>query len=251
MPEDAKRVTYAGQPVSARTWDEAAWTASAPEVLRRLEWSWAVAGDGARCAGWCSSWAKQALDIAGALVGLAAYLPLLLVAAAAIRLTSPGPVLYSQLRVGRNARMFRIWKLRTMYVNGEEILRAHPEALEEFLRTRKVLNDPRVTPVGRLLRRFSIDEAPQFWNLLKGDMSLVGPRPVVEEEIPFYGDRFVFYSGVRPGLTGMWQIMGRSETGYSQRAQLDEHYARHASFRLDLMILMRTVAVVAGGRGAW
>ncbi len=251
MVKDANRPVYAGPAAPARTFEEAARRLPAPEVLRRLESSWALAGAGARRTSPRRAWAKRTLDIAGALVGLAVYLPVLFLAALAIRLTSSGPVLYSQPRVGRDGRMFRVWKLRTMYVNGDEILRAHPEALEEFLRTRKIRNDPRVTPVGRLLRKFSIDEAPQFWNVLKGDMSLVGPRPVVADEIPFYGDRFACYASQRPGLTGLWQISGRSETGYDQRVRLDEFYARHGSLWMDLAILFRTVGVVLAGRGAW
>jgi Undecaprenyl-phosphate galactose phosphotransferase WbaP len=181
-------------------------------------------------------------------------LPLLLIGLL-VRLESPGPIFYSQHRVGRDQRKFRIWKIRTMKTNADELL---PEALakdgklrEEWLRDRKLRHDPRITRVGKLLRKTSLDELPQLWNVLRGEMSLVGPRPIVEEEVSAYGQNIALYCRVAPGLTGLWQVSGRSAMSRRDRVRLDSYYVRNWSPWLDLHILACTASVVLTGEGAY
>jgi lipopolysaccharide/colanic/teichoic acid biosynthesis glycosyltransferase len=182
-------------------------------------------------------------------------LPIVGLIALSIKLTSRGPVFFSQERIGRYGRRFRALKFRTMVPKGDEILTAHlaahREAQAEWRRNRKLKRDPRVTPVGRILRRTSLDELPQLWNVLRGEMSLVGPRPMMREEIPEYGNKFEVCVQVRPGITGLWQISGRADTSFGQRVALDAEYATTRSFWLDLKILLRTAPVVIGGKGAY
>jgi len=198
---------------------------------------------------------KRILDVSAAtLVGLAAA-PLALAISLAIAFESRGPILFSQVRIGRGGRRFRIWKFRSMAVDADEMLqerleRNHADALE-WLMTHKLRNDPRVTRVGRLLRRTSLDELPQLWNVLRGDMSMVGPRPIVEEEIPKYGAALALYTQVRPGLTGLWQVSGRNDTTYRERVDLDCRYIRTWTLLEDLHVALRTVRVVMDGQGAY
>ena len=177
------------------------------------------------------------------------------VIAAAIVLESRGPVFFSQVRVGHRGRRFRLWKLRSMVPNAGEVLeshlRQHPEHSSEWHSTHKLKNDPRVTRVGRLLRRSSLDELPQLWNVLRGDMSMIGPRPIVEAEIPKYGAAFHLYSQVRPGLTGLWQVSGRNDTSYGARIALDTAYIKNWSLGMDVVVLLKTVRVVVMGHGAY
>lgn len=189
--------------------------------------------------------AKVLLDKAVALTALTLALPMLILIAALVRRSDNGPALYAHMRIGRHGRRFRCWKFRTMVPNGDEVLAAHlaasPEAKAEWEATRKLRDDPRVTRIGRLLRRTSLDELPQLFNVLKGDMSCVGPRPVVEAELEMYGTDVGDYLAVRPGLTGLWQISGRSRLGYGDRVKLDSLYVRRWSLMLDLAILVRTI----------
>jgi Undecaprenyl-phosphate galactose phosphotransferase WbaP len=179
----------------------------------------------------------------------------ILLLAILVRLESPGPVFYGHRRIGRDHSMFRIWKLRTMQVNGDQLLEdalAKDGALrEEWLRDRKLRHDPRITRVGRFLRKTSLDELPQLWNVLRGEMSLVGPRPIVEEEIASYGQSFSLYCRVTPGLTGLWQVSGRNAVSRRDRVRLDSYYVRNWSPWLDLHILARTARVVLTGQGAY
>ena len=172
-----------------------------------------------------------------------------------VRLESPGPAFYGHRRIGRNHSSFRAWKLRTMQVNGDELLQkalAENGALrEEWLRDRKLRQDPRITRVGRFLRKASLDELPQLWNVLRGEMSLVGPRPIVEEEVVAYGQNFSLYCRVTPGLTGLWQVSGRNTVSARDRVRLDSYYVRNWSPWLDLHILARTAKVVLTGQGAY
>jgi exopolysaccharide production protein ExoY len=171
-----------------------------------------------------------------------------------VRISSPGPILYRQKRIGRFGREFDLWKFRSMYVNSDEILRNHlqvdDEAAREWARSRKLKMDPRVTKLGNLLRRSSLDELPQFLNVLAGDMSLVGPRPIVSAEKAQYRDAYFFYASARPGLTGLWQVSGRSDLTYHQRVVLDEVYIRRWNLALDIQILWRTARVVCQSKGA-
>ena len=197
---------------------------------------------------------KRAIDLAVTSVALALASPLFAVIALLIKLTSRGPVFYGHKRIGLQGRPFKAWKFRSMYANGDEILKAHlasnPAAREEWARDQKLRDDPRVTPAGRVLRRLSLDELPQLWNVLTGDMSLVGPRPIVNAEVEKYGKVFPLVKGVTPGITGLWQVSGRNNTTYEQRVRLDQYYVRNWSPWLDVYILAKTVSVVITREGA-
>lgn len=179
----------------------------------------------------------------------------LLVIATLIKLDSPGPVFFRQRRIGRFGRKFYIYKFRTMFQNADQVLLSYldssPTLRAEWLATHKLKQDPRVTPLGAILRKLSLDEVPQIWNIFIGDMSLVGPRPIVDAEVEKYGKSFDFYIQVRPGLTGLWQVSGRNNTTYERRVELDEYYVRNRSLKLDLQILWRTVLVVLSKDGAY
>ena len=198
--------------------------------------------------------AKRTLDLLLTLVGGLFILPLVAAIALAIRIDSPGPIFYSQDRVGRGGRRFRAWKFRSMVVNAEQALDAyleqHPEMKEEWVDYQKLKRDPRVTAVGKFLRKSSLDELPQLWNVLNGDMSLVGPRPILFSQIQDYKP-FHLYVRLRPGITGLWQISGRNFTTFQQRAEYDTIYARNWSLWFDLHILMRTLKVVLRCEGSY
>jgi Undecaprenyl-phosphate galactose phosphotransferase WbaP len=198
---------------------------------------------------------KRAIDLLAVVLTLPAVALTILAVGLLVRLESRGPVFYSQRRIGRGHSKFCIWKIRTMQVDGDKLLQdalAGDAALrEEWLRERKLRRDPRVTRVGKFLRKTSLDELPQFWNVWRGEMSLVGPRPIVEEEIPAYGPKFSLYCRVTPGLTGLWQVSGRSDVSRRDRVRLDSYYVRNWSPWLDLNILARTAKVVVTGQGAF
>ena len=172
-----------------------------------------------------------------------------------IHLDSPGPIFYRQKRIGKNGKEITIWKFRTMLENSEQVfkmyLEQHPDLQAEWGKNQKIKNDPRVTRVGKMLRRLSLDELPQILNVLQGDMSLVGPRPIVEEEIQNYGNSFHLYTEVKPGLTGLWQVSGRNDTTYEQRVHFDEYYVRNWSIWIDVYILAQTIGAVISGKGAY
>ena len=197
---------------------------------------------------------KRLFDLAGSLTLLAVLSPLLVYLSWKIRQTG-GAAIFSHLRVGRYGRMFGCLKFRTMVPDADGVLREHldadPSARTEWERTFKLKDDPRITPVGAFLRRTSLDELPQLWNVLKGEMSLVGPRPVIEEELDRYGDQVGYYLETRPGITGLWQISGRNDTGYEDRVALDSWYVRNWSLWYDLVILVKTVSVVLQRKGAY
>lgn len=198
---------------------------------------------------------KRVADILLTLLLAPVALPLGLFIALAIVLDSRGPVFFSQVRIGRHRRPFRVWKFRSMRADADRKLRQllgqSPEHAREWAMARKLRNDPRVTRVGRLLRKISLDELPQFWNVLRGDMSVVGPRPIVAEEIPRYGAAFATYTQVRPGVTGLWQVSGRNDMQYSRRVELDCHYIRNRTAAMDLKIVAKTAFVMLRGRGAY
>ena len=199
--------------------------------------------------------AKRVMDILFAVAAILLLSPVLLLCAAAVLVESPGPVLFRQSRLGRHGRSFTILKFRTMIQNAEEVLNQtlerDPAAKEEWAKDRKLRNDPRVTRLGRFLRRTSLDELPQFWNVLVGDMSLVGPRPIVKSEIAYYDDAYRLYCAVRPGITGLWQVSGRNDTGYSRRIALDVRYVTSLSGTLDLSIFFKTFRALIRGAGAY
>lgn len=179
-------------------------------------------------------------------------LPLMIFCALAIRLTSPGPAIYRQVRIGRDGRQFICLKFRTMIQSAEpaidQLISEGSAYRNEWVSLYKLRADPRVTALGRFLRRYSIDELPQLFNVIRGDMSIVGPRPIVEDEIHRYGDRFADYCSVNPGITGLWQVSGRHALTYDERVRLDAEYANNKTVLLDLLILWRTVPVVFFGR---
>jgi Undecaprenyl-phosphate galactose phosphotransferase WbaP len=182
-------------------------------------------------------------------------LPVIGLIALLIKLDSPGPIFYGQTRIGRGGRYFRAWKFRTMQRNADEILAhylyTHPEMKSCWERDHKLKHDPRITRVGRILRRTSLDELPQLLNVLKGEMSLVGPRPIVDQEVWRYAEKFELYTKVLPGITGLWQVSGRNDTTYEERVNLDAYYVRNWSVWLDIYIMARTVWVVIVGDGAY
>jgi Undecaprenyl-phosphate galactose phosphotransferase WbaP len=198
---------------------------------------------------------KRVLDICLVLIALPILTVLFIVLAVLIRVDSPGSIFYTQKRIGKDGREFTIWKFRTMVVNAEqdlkEYLLKHPSLHTEWQDNQKIKNDPRVTAVGKILRRFSLDELPQFINIFHGEMSLVGPRPIVQEEIPNYGDNYHLYTKVKPGLTGLWQVSGRNDLTYNERVNLDEYYVRNWSVWMDIYIIATTINAVLTGKGAY
>jgi exopolysaccharide production protein ExoY len=191
---------------------------------------------------------KRAVDIAIAGSLLVLLAPLILGLALAIRLTSGGPVVFAQSRVGFNGRVFKCLKFRTMVADASAALELHlarnPEAAREWAETQKLRADPRITRMGRFLRKSSLDELPQLFNVLAGDMSCIGPRPVVPDEIKRYGANAAYYMAARPGITGLWQTSGRNSTTYAERVDLDTEYVGRWSLLLDLKILMATIPAV-------
>lgn len=197
--------------------------------------------------------AERSLDIIFALGLAVVFSPVILTSVVALSL-SGGPIIFKQTRLGRGGREFRVYKFRTMVPNAAEVLQQlldrDPVVREEWERDFKIRNDPRVTSIGRFLRKTSLDELPQLWNILKGDMSMVGPRPIEPFEIVKYGRFAKHYYALRPGLTGLWQVSGRSDTTYQRRVALDAFYAKNRSLSLNLGIILKTVRVVLKGSGA-
>jgi Undecaprenyl-phosphate galactose phosphotransferase WbaP len=198
---------------------------------------------------------KRCFDVC--LILMSAPLTLLAVGIVSVMvmLSSPGPIFYSHRRIRKNGAFFSMWKFRTMCVNSAEVLEEYltqnPKARAEWNKTHKLRHDPRITPIGSFLRRYSIDELPQLWNVLRGHMSLVGPRPIVAAEVEKYADSFEYYCRVKPGLTGLWQVSGRSELTYDERVALDCTYVNRWSLREDIKILLRTFSVVVNQDGAY
>jgi len=194
---------------------------------------------------------KRGVDVLGSALGLLLFSPLLAIIAVAIRLDSPGPVIFSQPRVGRNGKLFAVYKFRTMVKDADQIkdqLRHLNEAQGPMF---KIREDPRITRVGRFLRRTSLDELPQFWNTLLGDMSLVGPRPALPEEVADYADWHRQRLATAPGITGLWQVSGRSDLSFEEMVLLDIYYIENWSPLLDLSILLRTIPQLFAGSGAY
>jgi Undecaprenyl-phosphate galactose phosphotransferase WbaP len=198
---------------------------------------------------------KRLMDLSIVIIGGMIILPFLLLIALLVKLSSPGPVLYGHRRLGRNHRYFDAYKFRSMVNNSgdvlQKLLNQSPELREEWEANHKLKNDPRITSIGKFLRRTSFDEFPQLINILKGEMSLVGPRPVVEAEIVKYDRNFDYIFSVKPGLTGLWQVSGRSDTDYTERVALDTYYLQSWSVWLDLWVLLKTIGVVLRGKGAY
>ncbi|MCB8948503.1 MAG: sugar transferase [Ardenticatenaceae bacterium] len=194
---------------------------------------------------------KLAIDYALALPGLLLIAPLFILLAILVKLDSPGPVFHRRRVLGQDGRVFDAFKFRTMYVNGDEILARYPKLRQELDKNYKLKCDPRVTRVGTFLRKFSLDELPQLLNVLARDMSLIGPRIIAPDEISKYGQYGPALMTVMPGLTGLWQVSGRSNTTYDERVTLDMHYITEWSVWLDIKILLRTIPAVLKGDGAY
>jgi exopolysaccharide production protein ExoY len=198
---------------------------------------------------------KRLIDITIALTGIIVLSPLWALCFTACLLSSPGPALFGHRRIGFQGKYFRCLKFRTMVINGDECLREHlasnPEAKAEWETTRKLRADPRVTVIGSMLRKTSLDELPQLFNVLNGDMSIVGPRPVTEEELARYSTSVKSYLACRPGITGLWQVSGRSGTSYRKRVAFDSYYARHWSIFLDAKIILATIPALLDSDNAY
>ncbi|AZI42079.1 undecaprenyl-phosphate galactose phosphotransferase WbaP [Deinococcus psychrotolerans] len=198
---------------------------------------------------------KRTMDLLASVMGTLVIAPIFLVIAIAIKVDSPGPAVYRARRLGRDGKLFDCFKFRSMHRDAEaklqEVLATDPELKAEFEATHKLKDDPRVTRVGNFLRKTSLDEFPQLFNVIVGEMSLVGPRPIVEAEVVKYGKTYTAYKQVRPGMTGYWQANGRSDTSYDERVGMDNFYVTNWTPWLDLVILLQTVRVVLVGKGAY
>lgn len=193
---------------------------------------------------------KRFIDIVGSLVGCVILAILYPFIALAIKLNSPGPVVYRRKVLGKNGRSFEAYKFRSMVANAEQLLLKNTRLKRQFDKSYKLKDDPRITTVGNFIRKASIDELPQLVNVLKGEMSLIGPRMIAPDELPRYGERGEERLIVKPGLTGLWQVSGRQETKYEDRIKFDLYYVRNLSFWIDLKILLKTIPVVIGMKGA-
>ena len=198
---------------------------------------------------------KRYFDVSAALSSILFWLPLLCLIAIAVKLADGGPVLYRHRRVGRNGKAFECFKFRTMFVDADAALHRHltanPDAAREWKENQKLKTDPRITPLGAVLRKTSLDELPQLFNIVRGEMSLVGPRPIVLNEVTKYGECITHYMRARPGLTGAWQISGRNDVDYGRRVWLDTEYVENWSFWHDLAIIASTFRVVLTSRGCY
>ncbi|MET3522349.1 sugar transferase [Mesorhizobium abyssinicae] len=191
---------------------------------------------------------KRIMDLAIAITALVVAAPVMIVVALLIRITAGGPAVFSHSRVGFGGKPFNCYKFRSMVANSEEVfkayLEANPHLSREWEETHKIKDDPRITTLGWMLRKSSLDELPQLFNVIRGDMSCVGPRPIVKDELRRYGDHLQEYLRTRPGLTGLWQVSGRSSVDYASRVAMDSEYVRNWSVWLDLVILFRTIFAV-------
>lgn len=198
---------------------------------------------------------KRIFDLALSFIGIIILLPFFLILGILIKIDSPGPCIYKRWVVGKNRHKFGFYKFRTMCINSDEVLRdllnSNQEAREEFNKYYKLRDDPRITRLGKFLRKTSLDELPQLFNVLLGQMSLIGPRPITENEVPRYGNYIYEYFKVRPGISGLWQVSGRSNIDYQERVQMDTWYVHNWSVWLDMVLLWRTVAVVVKHKGAY
>lgn len=197
---------------------------------------------------------KRGADLLLAVPGLLFLLPVLFIIAIVVKMNDGGPILFAHTRRGQDGKAFKCLKFRSMAVDAQErlaaLLASDPKLAAEWAARQKLDNDPRVTSVGRFLRKTSLDELPQLLNIIRGDMSVVGPRPIVEDEVARYGEHIKAYDAYRPGIFGLWQISGRSETTYDERVEMDVEYAERQSFWLDLKIMVLGIPAVLLSRGA-
>ena len=194
---------------------------------------------------------KRTSDVALSSIALVGLLPIFAVIALAIKLESRGPVFFKHTRIGKDGKIIKIYKFRSMVENAEDLIKKFtPEQMKEYQENYKLSDDPRITKVGKILRKTSLDELPQLINILKGDLSIIGPRPVVAEELKKYGTNIKKFLSVTPGLTGFWAANGRSCTSYEQRMQMELFYIDNLSFKLDVKVFFKTIGAVLNRRGA-
>jgi len=196
---------------------------------------------------------KRSFDIVSSLFAIIALFFVFLIIALLIKLDDGGPVFYKQIRIGRDGKKFKMLKFRSMKVNADDLEECLSEdEYEQYKKEFKLDNDPRITRIGKLLRKTSMDELPQIYNIFKGDMSVIGPRPVISDELEYYGDSIDMFLSVRPGLTGYWQAYARNDAGYldNKRQQMELYYVKNISFVLDLKVFLKTIGTVFTGRGA-
>jgi Undecaprenyl-phosphate galactose phosphotransferase WbaP len=202
-----------------------------------------------------SRFVKRCLDLAIAVAFTPLVAPIVLLSALVIKLEDGGPMFYRNERVGLGGKKFKAWKLRSMVTDGDRVLKrylaANPSEALHWHAKQKLTRDPRITRIGRIIRKTSIDELPQLWNVLAGEMSIVGPRPILESQVPLYGKSFDLYKQVRPGITGLWQVSGRNHLDFAERARLDKYVIQNWSVWLDMYILARTVTVLLTASGAY
>jgi exopolysaccharide production protein ExoY len=219
------------------------------------EWNQPAAGAEQVASTPVGGYTKRCFDISAAATAILFLLPLFCLIALAIKLMDPGPVLYRHRRIGKDGVPFDCLKFRTMVADADRVLQRHlaasREAAREWETKQKLTEDPRITALGTVLRKSSLDELPQLFNILKGEMSVVGPRPIVAAEMPKYGDCIAHYLRARPGLTGPWQVSGRNDVDYGSRVQLDRDYVERWAIRRDLLIIIKTVRVVVTARGCY
>jgi len=198
---------------------------------------------------------KRIVDVIGAIVGIILLIPITIgIAIAKTIVKDQGPIIYTQNRIGKDGKIFKMYKFRSMVVGADEILEKYlaenEEARKEYKINKKLKNDPRITKIGKFIRKTSIDEFPQFVNVLKGDMSLVGPRPYLQREIDDIGDYYPYIVAAKPGITGLWQVSGRNEVDFEERLELDKEYYAKRNMKIDLQILVKTVLKVLNKEGA-
>lgn len=194
---------------------------------------------------------KRAIDIVISLISLIILIPVFIIIGIAIKIDSKGPIFFKHTRVGKNGKIIKVYKFRTMVENAEELIKEFtPEQMKEYKETYKLLRDPRVTKLGMFLRNTSLDELPQLINILKGELSIIGPRPVIAEELEKYGTNKKKFLSVTPGLTGYWAANGRGRTNYEQRMQMELFYVDNLSFKMDVKVFIKTIETVLLRRGA-
>lgn len=197
---------------------------------------------------------KRILDVSLTLLLLPLILPIILIISLIIKLDSKGKVFFAHVRIGKNGTAFKCYKFRTMVSNAEAVLKdvlKDEKAKEEWGKDFKLREDPRITRIGKFLRKSSLDELPQIFNVLQGNMSFVGPRPITSAEVAKYGNNFIYYKDVKPGITGLWQISGRNDIDYDKRVILDKQYSQSKSIREDIKIILKTIPVIFTKKGAY
>lgn len=194
---------------------------------------------------------KRILDVVLASIGLVVLSPFFLLVGIMIKIDSKGPVFFAHDRIGKNGKPFKMYKFRTMHKNAQEMIKDFTEEqMKEWKENYKLKDDPRITKVGNILRKTSLDELPQIWNIIKGDLSIIGPRPIVTDELKKYGENKEKFLSVTPGLTGYWQANGRSDTTYEERMEMELYYVDHISWKLDIKIFFKTIIAVIKKEGA-